>query len=324
MPPADDAALRRGLVIIGAPKASTTAFFDYLAASGLFAVAARKETRHFQSADHPLARRRTTPYRGGLDQYAALFPDFPARPLLEASPDYFYDTGARTALSDVSTEMDALICVCLVRDPVDRLRSMFLFARDTIGTVSPGATLEAYGEDLLAGRHARWASTPLVRDALDVGLYGSHLRPWTAAFGKGLLVVPQEWAVAHPRRLADAVTRQLGLADHAWPDEMSRANATVAPASRLLHRMVRTAARRWPEESRVRRSVRTAYDAVNRRAGGTASEAEGWSPDLRARLETFYREDAVTLLPQITDLVGPDELPAWLTGRPGTPRTARA
>jgi hypothetical protein len=312
--PGDPAGPRRGLVVIGAPKSGSTALYDYLAATDLFAVPDRKETRYFVDPASPGARQENAATAADpLRSYLDLFRPAERDVLLEATPDYYHDATALRHLTDLRESLERLVVVCVVRDPVARLRSMFYFARDTIGTVSADRALDDFGRDVLAGDDRAWRSTPVLWDSFAIGSYGGLLAPWAEAFGDDLVVVPYEWMTGQTRPLAADLLGRVGLADGAGrlADALPRSNATVRPASYRLHSLVRAASRRWSSESALRRRMRSAYDRVNAARTTTASTAP-WSDEIADRLRKHYAADAPAVAALVSPMVPRDSLPAWL------------
>lgn len=164
------------ILVIGAPKAGSTAIHAALATHPDVFVSTPKEPKYFMCGDRPPPRQ----YGPGdahsrnewiwqRDRYEALFADAPAGArLAESTPFYLWDTDAHRRIA--ATVPNAKL-IAVVRDPVDRAQSnwahLWCDGYEPVGDFVAAVGLEP--ERIGAG----WA--PFWR-YVELGLYGRQLR----------------------------------------------------------------------------------------------------------------------------------------------------
>jgi hypothetical protein len=271
-PPSDSPALPN-VIIIGATKAGTTAMHDYLDLHPEIAMAPDKELDFFLDPD--CGER--------LEEYASFF-DGRSRLRGESSPRYAMDPMISGVPERIRAAVPDARLIYLVRDPIAR----------------------ALGD--YAQYAAVWEAIPMhdafrdVGQALDrytaPGRYAHQLARYLEVFPEGqILIVDQAELLAERRRVLGEVFQFVGAAEDFDSDGFARLSNTSAarrrttPAWRLLRgsRALGLMKRLPPRPREL--LLRGARRLVSRRPRPLPEP----TPELRARLESAFRDDAARL-----------------------------
>jgi hypothetical protein len=230
-------------LIIGAPKAGTSALHAALAQHPQIYAAPVKEPKYYMCWNAP-----PPTYRGPgdahsnqewiwrRDEYQALFQEAPEDAVrLESTPFYLYTPGARRRIAE---ELPDAKLIMIVRDPIDRAYSnwMHLWV-DGLEPVSD--FVEAwYAEDTRVA--AGWAPFWHYR---RLGAYGEQLADLLGRIDRERLLVLRYWQlVSHPHKTLNRVARFLDIAeDQATSIPPDNARPFVEPGVRtaVLGRVIR-------------------------------------------------------------------------------------
>jgi hypothetical protein len=252
-------------LIIGAPKAGTTALHAALAAHpGLF-MTAIKEPKFFLSDGPP-------PDRGGPGDaltyrehvwrradYEALFDAAPAGvPRGESTPLYLYD---RAAIDRIRALIPGARLIVILRDPVERAHSNWTHLWSA-GLEPVGDFLSACAQEdrrVAAGWASFWHYT-------RVGRYGEQLEHLFEVFPREqVLVFRYRDLVDRPAATLDRICAFLGV-ETGVLTEIPRQNVTAHPEPTLTHRALSALARAGDAAGRVLPAAAAA--AVTRRLEG--------------------------------------------------------
>jgi len=230
-------------LVIGAPKAGTTALHATLAQHpGLF-MSAVKEPKFFLTDGPPPARGGgpgdALTYREHVwrrPDYEALFNAAPPGALCgESTPLYLYD---RAAMRRIRQALPAARLIVVVRDPVERAHSNWTHLWSA-GLEPVGDFVRACGEEerrIAAGWASFWHYTGL-------GRYGEQLEYLFTLFPREqVLVLRYRLLVDEPAQTLDRICAFLGVAQGVLT-EIPRQNVTSHPESTLGHRAVSLAQR---------------------------------------------------------------------------------
>ena len=229
-------------LVIGAPKAGTTALHAALARHpGLF-MSAIKEPKFFLSDGPP-------PTKGGpgdaltyrehiwrRPEYEALFDSAPPGTLRgESTPLYLYD---RAAMRRIRQALPEARLIVIVRDPVERAHSNWTHLWSA-GLEPVGDFIRACGEEerrIAAGWASFWHYTGL-------GRYGEQLEYLFTLFPREqVLVLRYRMMVDEPAQTLDRICAFLGV-EPGVLTEIPRQNVTSHPEPTLGHRAVALAQR---------------------------------------------------------------------------------
>ena len=254
-------------LIIGAPKAGTTALAGYLASHPDVFVAPEKEVHFF---DRQFDR--------GLDWYRGRFSGATTeRAVGEASPTYMY---GRKTLDRIASVLPDVRLVAVLRDPVDRAYSHYWWEHAITESRTFSEAVRAEMADGSGGRRGRY---------LDGGLYRERLEKAAATFGReSLHVVIQEELRAEPAKTFGEVCRFIGVDASFSPPTLGD---EVNPAYRLRLPWLRRAMFRIRAGRRFPRGWVEAIDRWNRVAWKYPPMDEG----TRAELEAWYAEENAAL-----------------------------
>jgi Sulfotransferase family len=233
-------------LIIGAPKAGTSALHAALAQHPNIYASPVKEPKYYMCWDTP-----PPSYRGPGDthsnkewiwrreDYAALFRGAPEDAVrLESTPFYFYVPGTRRRIAE---ELPDAKLIIIIRDPIDRAYSnwMHLWV-DGLEPISD--FVEAWrAEDRRVD--AGWAPFWHYR---RLGRYGEQLADLFGLVGRERVLVLRYWQlVSHPDETLNRVARFLGIAeDQITTIPPDNARPFVEPGLRasVLGRVIRAGA----------------------------------------------------------------------------------
>lgn len=234
------------MLIVGAPKAGTTALHAALARHPQVYASPVKEPKYFMCADAP-----PPAYAGPGDahsqlewvwrreDYAALFADAPPDALrLESTPFYLYLAGARRRIAEELPEARLLV---VIRDPIDRAYSnwMHLWVDGLEPIDDFVAAWRAEDERVAAGWAPFWHYRRL-------GRYGEQLADLFARVGRERVLVLRYWQlVSQPTETLNRVARFLGIAEDqigTVPPDNSRPYVRPGLKTSVLGRAIRAGA----------------------------------------------------------------------------------
>ena len=237
---------RPDALIIGAPKAGTSALHAALAQHPQIYASPVKEPKYYMCWDAP-----PPAYRGPGDahsnqewiwrraDYEALFRGAPEDAVrLESTPFYLYMPGARRRIAE---ELEEAKLIVIVRDPIDRAYSnwMHLWV-DGLEPISDFvAAWHAEGRRVAAGWAPFWHYQRL-------GRYGEQLADLFGLVERERVFVLRYWhLVSHPDETLNRVARFLGIAeDQVATIPPDNARPFVEPGLRtsVLGRVIRAGA----------------------------------------------------------------------------------
>lgn len=277
-------------LVIGAPKAGTTALYKALSRHPRIFASAEKEPRFFAYMGvqpvflGPYDRPLQTSILWNESDYLDLFASCPPGRLAgEASTAYLHDAAAPV---NAREKIPGARLIAVLRQPVDRAYSQFLHFRQE-GVEKIGDFEAAWNAG--AERRAQgWAPTWLYRER---GYYAQQLERWLVCFPpEQLLVLFYEDWLERPAEVLGRICRHLGIEDFDRA-AVSRENVSSRqPRWKWLNqRMVEhNALRRWAQ----RRLPLWARDAITRPLRYiNMRPGPALDPRLRARLTRVYLDD---------------------------------
>ena len=230
-------------LVIGVPKAGTTALHAALARHPGLYMSAVKEPKFFLTDGPP-------PAKGGgpgdaltwrehiwrRPEYEALFAPAPPGTLCgESTPLYLYDRTARRRIREALPDAKLIV---IVRDPVERAHSNWTHLWSA-GLEPVGDFIRACGEEerrIAAGWAGFWHYTGL-------GRYGEQLEDLFTLFPREqVLVLRYRMMVDEPAQTLDRICSFLGV-EPGILTEIPRQNVTSHPEPTMAHRAVALAQR---------------------------------------------------------------------------------
>ena len=194
-------------IIAGAPKAGTTSFFKWLAAHPSVVTSRVKETYYLMDPGYPLSNESSNYLIDGIEGYSRLFPNYePGQLCIEATPDYMYQQAALNVLSELTTRP---IIIFILRNPVERVLSLFEFARNNIGSLSLNTSAREFFDLLKDGSLAR---DQILNCALLHSEYHIWLEAWIRSCGNSRVqILFFEDIVNDPFSLMSRICDQVGI-----------------------------------------------------------------------------------------------------------------
>lgn len=172
------------VVIAGAPKSGTTSLFQWLAAHPAVVTSKDKETYYLIDPGYPLFKEDSNYSSGGLSEYSRVFPDYPKGQLcIEATPDYMYQQTALKVLSELPSRPKIIF---ILRNPVDRVLSLYRFARNNIGSLEHGISVSEF---ISSVKNGLLSKDQILNNALLHSEYHVWLEKWIRACGKSRIEV---------------------------------------------------------------------------------------------------------------------------------------
>lgn len=238
--------LKPDALLIGAPKAGTSALHAALARHPQVFATHPKEPKYYLCGDAP-----PPAYRGPGDahsqqewvwrrqDYQRLFADAPPDSVrIESTPFYLYSTDARRR---IAADVPDAKLIAVVRDPIDRAYSNWVHLR--VDGLEPCADfVEACGRE--EGRiGSGWAPFWHYR---RMGRYGAQLADLLELFPRQqVLVLRYRELVSAPNETLNRVSRFLGIEEdriETMPPDNSRVFVDHSWRTRILGRVIRTGA----------------------------------------------------------------------------------
>ena len=253
-------------LICGAPKAGTTALYEYCRQHPDILMSTPKETDFFHKNHHK-----------GVDWFRAHFDDWKGETAIgEASVMTMPTPGAEERVADLIPDVRLLF---LLRDPVERAYSDYLFNVEQ-GWIPP---------DVPFGR--------IIRDEIDVegysgealinrGLYLKHLRRFRKHFPRSQMRVLLSRDLKHETaRIVQSVYAFIGVNEDYSPGALERHNTTTYMQHGSVYRTLRTA---WQPVKAVLDDdglIGTVRDRVR-----SFFFAKGDKPEMRTEDRAYLRE----------------------------------
>jgi Sulfotransferase family len=234
-------------LIIGAPKAGTSALHSALARHPDLHLSEIKEPKYFLCGDAP-----PPSYRGPgdahscrewvwrRDEYEALFATATEDQLCgESTPFYLYDEDAQRRMA---AQLPCVRLIAVLRDPIDRAYSNWMHLWSD--GLEPMADFAEACEAEQARIDAGWAPFWHYR---SMGAYGRQLDALFQRFDRDhVLILRYRELVDEPQRTLDRVCRFLGVSEGlvtSVPTNNSRPFVPAGPRARILGRGLRIGAR---------------------------------------------------------------------------------
>ncbi len=270
-------------LIVGAMRAGTTLVYDLLRQHPSVYMPEQKELHFFSVRGKDPWK---VPLEGATvricrwDDYARFFEDAPPGALKgEASTSYLYTPWAAEAIRQFHPDVKL---VCVLRDPVERAFSHFLWL------VRRGLEGSRTFEEALQREPERMREGSDFGRYVWVGRYYEQLRRLYRHFRREqILVVFFEDLMSDPVRVAQKVYRHLGAPDSFAPIVRGRRNPSGTPRWRwleLLGKSVRPLGRSWPGLARLGYRIRD-----------WNLQRPHLSPDTEAALREAYRQEILAL-----------------------------
>ncbi len=221
------------LILGGSTKCGTTSVFNYLEFHPQICPCTMKESRYFWYDTYPvLAAGRSADKSAGFDLLFNCKNDDALR--LEATPDYLYSIESAQAIKKSLADVRFLF---ILREPVDRLRSWYKFARMN-GLLDATVSFNQYIEMQKAGSDK---STPQHLRALEQGLYFSFLQPYIDMFGSDKIkILFYEDLASDPKAFCEGICEFVQIDTGYFNDFAFRIyNPSVAAKNVKLHTMFR-------------------------------------------------------------------------------------
>lgn len=302
-------------LIVGAPKAGTTALHAALAQHPQLHLSAVKEPKYYMCGDSP-----PPAYKGPgdahsnqewiwqRDRYRALFADAAPDVLAgESTPFYLYNRDARRR---IAADLPGARVVAVLRDPVDRLYSNWMHLR--ADGLEPCADVLGACAREAARVNAGWAPFWHYR---RLGMYGRQLADLFEHFPREqVLLLRYRGLVDQPEETLRRVCEFLGVAPgglSAVPADNSRPFVADGVHVKVIGPVIRTGARvgaYLPPEV-WRRVSRPLVAQLHRRGSADRPRLD---PDRRARLLEPFLDD-IERLEQLTG----ESFEAWRRHRGG-------
>ena len=226
------------VVIVGVPKCGTTSVFSYLADHPEVCQSKEKETYYLMDKGHPLFKPSCNYAKQGMVGYATFFNDCSGREavVMEATPDYFYQDTAFRVLSEMDPRP---LIVFMLREPSERVFSLFKFAKNNIGLLTAQYTFSQFIDDLLLRDGEQFTGRPILRNAVEHGKYDQHIRRWLDTFTEqGTAFFLFEELVSQPAVLMRKIGERLGIAATFYDEyEFATKNPTYEVRSIRLQRL---------------------------------------------------------------------------------------
>jgi Sulfotransferase domain len=282
------------LIIGGSTKCGTTSVFNYLEFHPQVCACSMKESRYFWYDTYPLiAAGRSADKSAGFDSLFTCKSDQLVR--LEATPDYLYSIESAQAIKQ---SLNKVRFVFILREPVDRLRSWYKFARMN-GLLEATISFSQYIDMQKSGSDK---NTPQHLRALEQGLYFSFLQTYIDMFGSDKIkVLFYEDLAADPKAFCVEICEFASIDASYFNDFSFRIyNPSVAAKNVKLHTMFRKMKRTVRPFTRMfGDSIRKRLKLAGYRAGKAFTSANSSSEEMDLSLsplqlqwiENYYVKD---------------------------------
>jgi hypothetical protein len=218
------------LIIGGSTKCGTTSLFNYFQFHPQVCASIKKESRYFWNNIYPLGLGKNVE----VINFDSLFRICkPGAVRLEATPDYLYSYGS--ALK-IKSELNNVKLVFILREPIDRLKSWFRFARQN-ELLPSRVTFDQYidlqkNQDEEAPQHLR---------ALEQGKYAGYLKQYIDLFGRERIkILFYENLSSDPATVCQEICDYTGISFNYFTQfDFKVYNKSISTRSRSAHRFFR-------------------------------------------------------------------------------------
>jgi Sulfotransferase family len=289
-------------LIIGAPKAGTSALHAALTQHAQLRLSMPKEPKYFMCGDAPppfyvgpgdAHSRREWIWR--RDEYAGLFANLPDDVLCgESTPFYLFDKQAHRRIAEAVPDVKL---IAVLRDPVDRAYSNWMHL--WVDGLEPVSDMLAACDLERQRVNAGWA--PFWR-YIELGKYGEQLEHLRRFFDPAqIMTVRYRDLVDDPEKTVDGVCRFLGIAEgtvHSIPRDNTRPFVADSPRTRQFGRLLRAGA--WVGAAfppHVWRKV--SQPVLDRLHRASLEYRPHLTQEERGRLVDYFRAD-IELLEELT------------------------
>ncbi len=296
------------LIIGGTTKAGTTSLFNYLKDHPDICPAAFKETRFFLDPDYPVKGRYNL--YDGIENYYSYFKECSgSKILMEATPDYLYSSNAAENIYNNLSGNARFIFI--LRDPVDRLKSWYKFAKQN-GSLKTDIKFEEYVAlqfDNTSNNHDQYMRS------LAQGQYHLYLKKYIEVFGEdNVQIIWFDELACKPYFVLQQVCKALNINNYVYKDyKFVVHNKTQSMRFPKIHGVYKKLSRALREVSYHNPVIHKILRFINKHLGsiyskGNIIKAEEIiiDDDLYCKLVSYYRDDVIKL----TELLGCS--PPWL------------
>lgn len=282
-------------LVLGAARSGTTSLHYWLAQHPDIAMSAIKEPNHFVFRPGPegptpcIADDRRLLAKSVPDRtaYERLFPATGVRAAGDASPLYLY---TRETPELIAAAIPDARLVAVVREPVDRAWSHFVYVNDDLGAAAPEAFARAVQRELPLGYEPYRTGTHFVRPSR----YAEQLARYLAVFPRGqLLVLSYDVLVRDPAAALRQVCEHVGV-DPSFAFETSVRYNPSSGSGSAFGRVDRALRPTYPYLKRMLPKAMAGRLAARRaelRAGHRDEPAAEMTSDTRNELVEHFRPD---------------------------------
>ena len=302
------------LIIGGTTKAATTSLYYYLGDHPQVCISSLKETRFFIDDNYPVSPLGAR-WLDGADRYGEFFLNSTEETTLrvEASPDYLYSASTPGRIKD--TLPNAKL-VFLLRNPISRLVSWYKYARQR-ADIDLEMSFDEYVTQQMQGNYFAQAreekdnlapgdkSTPreYFMCALEHGCYATYLQPYFSLLGaENIHIAFYEDLSTQPAKVVKEICDFAGL-DSGFYDSynfkifnqsQNMRNPQLNSAYDAFRSYIRQYTHNLPIHV-VLRKLRKLVDPLYYGLNARPQEKIAVSPEMKATLKDYYRQEIVAL-----------------------------
>lgn len=215
------------LIIAGQPKSGTTSLYDWLSKHPDISSSKLKEERFFLDKSYPLKKRKH--FNGNnIDEYLSLFKNKNKEVLLEACPDYLYNS---TPLR-ISHLLPNAKIIIIVRDPISRMVSAYNFFIQR-GMIDPKMSFDDY---IIYQKNLKIEDkTPIQYRSLSQCSLKYILPKWEEKFEDKLLVIKFDELKLYPYQTIKKICNITNISSNFYSNfDFSIKNKTKHPTNIFL------------------------------------------------------------------------------------------
>lgn len=270
--------------IIGAPRAGTTALFEWLDTHPSIHGSTPKETYFFMDAEHPLAVRQEsrgepTVHTADLSAFDQFFDGSGAGLRFEATTHHYYQETARNIFPQFEPRPHVFF---VLRQPAHRIRSAFFFTKHNRGRVDPALTFNRYIEILLDEDPSTLdryyhsdSSLHIAKRELELSKYTVWLERWEECLGtERVHPVLFERFVEDNYHIVTQICQVLGVDPSFYAERsVSSENETTLVRSPTLQRLAYEIGTRIPD-GWPKRTMKSLYEWIQVRNTSSSEASE--------------------------------------------------
>lgn len=271
------------IILGGAPKCGTSSLFSWLLQHPSIQGSYPKEPFYIMDPDHPLTNSKLNMQYDHWSNYHSFYDNIENKLLLEGTTHIIYQKSVPSILSKLT---DPPKIIFLLRNPIDRFFSSFVYSKNNLASIPSDLTFNEVAKKQLNGNFSPLcnnASGEIVGKDLLFGQYFNYLENWYDVYPQDKIrILLFEELINNPQNVLNDVFDFLELDFSKSMIKIDTKNTTKTIKNKLLHRRLRSLSPLIPNSLFVNQLKKAYFKLQN-------DKSERMDIQLRKELSNFYK-----------------------------------